>query len=329
MSSPTRDELLGYLLGALEPEQHERVADELEQDPELRAAIRKLEACVGRLGLAERASHFDPPANLAARTCQLVAAKRRPALVMRPAKDYATGAKRYTWADMTIAACALIVAGAMLFPAVLHSRTQAQIASCQNNLRYAGYGFHDFSDRQPDGSFPAPEAAGNRAVAGVYAAHLNDNGMVPSPSVFLCPAAQTFRRTTGYRPPTLVELDRATGVVLAALHRMMGGDYGANLGYTQDGQLQRPCNSRRSNYPILADTPSDSQQGRRSANHGGRGQNVLYEDGHVQFLIIIPSRELPDDPYHNRDGFVAAGVDCHDSCLGCSHDRPMPGLANP
>lgn len=324
MSSSSRDQLLGFVLGALEPHEHEQVEGALARDPALREEVRKLEACVGRLGLADKADHVEPPADLVARTCQLVAAQQRPALVLRPAKEAAAASRRYTWADLAVAACALITAGAMLFPALAYSRGQAQIAGCQNNLRNVGFALQDFSQRQPDGSFPTPELTGNRSAAGVYAVHLMENGFVSSPSMFLCPGAQSLRPTPGYHPPTLAELDRAIGAALIALQRSMGGDFGANLGYTQDGQLRRACNSRRANFAIVGDAPSDSQQGRRSSNHAGRGQNVLYEDGHVRLVIIIPSPEVLDDPLHNRDGYVAAGLDCEDSCLGRSHDRPMP-----
>lgn len=322
MSSPTRDELLGYLLGALDPQQHEQVADELEQDHELRAEIRKLEACVGRLGLADRADHYDPPANLAARTCQLVAKERGPALVMRPAKDYGAGARRYTWADMLVAACALVTGGAMLFPAIVHSRNQSQVATCQNHMRYAGFGMHDFSDRQADRAFPAPEAAGNRAAAGVFAVHLNDGRHVPSPAVFQCPSAQSVHPTADFRLPTLPQLDAAKGEELKTMQRHMGGDFGANMGFLKNGKLCSPCNARRPNYPLLSDAPSNAQPGRRSANHGGRGQNVFFEDGHVKF--VSNKIDLPDDMFHNRLGAVAAGLDCEDACLGCSQDSPMP-----
>lgn len=323
MSSSSRDQLLGYLLGALEPEEHEQIADALARDPALREEMRRLESCVGRLGLADKTEYLEPPPDLVARTCQLVASQRRPVLVLRPTREAAAASRRYTWADLTVAACALITAGAMLFPALAYSRGQAQIAGCQNNLRHVGFALQDFTERQPDNAFPTPELTGNRSAAGVYTVHLNEGGFVRSPKVFLCPGAQNVRPTPGYHPPTFAELDRAIGAALVALQRSMGGDFGANLGYTEGGELRRPCNLRRTSFAIVGDAPSDSQQGRRSSNHAGRGQNVLYEDGHVRLVIIIPSPEDLDDPLHNRDGYVAAGLDCNDSCLGRSHDRPM------
>ena len=325
MSSKSRDQLLGYVLGALEPEQHELLAHELENDPELREAIRKLEACVQQLGLNEQAAHLDPPGDLAARTCQVVAAVRKPRPVLRPARhEPGWGSRRYSWADMVVAACALLVAVAVLVPSLLYSRVQAQNLACQNNLRELGKAYLQYSSLQPDGSFPAPEATGNRAVAGVYAPMLIEHKLVESPAVFLCPSAQRIRPMPDFRPPTLAELDAAKGEILAAMQQMMGGDYGAHMGYTLDGKLQRPCNSRRAGFVIIADAPSDSQQGRRSANHGGRGLNVVCEDGQVRFLVDID--DLADDPFFNRAGLVAAGIDCDDSCVGRSHDRPLPVL---
>ena len=57
-----------------------------------------------------------------------------------------------------------------------------------------------------------------------------------------------------------------------------------------------------------------------SLNHGGRGQNVLFHDGHVEFCV---SRLVGgDDIYLNRDMKVAAGVGCSDAVLGSSAPRP-------
>jgi hypothetical protein len=61
-----------------------------------------------------------------------------------------------------------------------------------------------------------------------------------------------------------------------------------------------------------------------SANHHPRGQNVLYEDGHVQFLCLALVDGAIDDPFHNREGWIAAGVDQEDTVLGVSWDPPLP-----
>jgi len=327
MSSPSREHLLGYLLGALERTEHEQVELELDQDPMLRAELQRLERCVIRLGLEDQPRSFDPPMGLAARTCEYVSLQSRPAVerrsVLSPA-GHSEARRRFTWSDLVVAAAVLVAAASLFFPAIGYSRIQAQIATCQNQMRLVGRGMHDFSDLQPDHSFPGPEASGNRSVAGVVAPLLVSHQLVRDPQVFICPASNAARQTKAFRVPDLKELDRASGMALAALQEVMGGDYGYNMGYTRDGQLVRPCNLRRGHYVLAADAPSDAQPGRVSANHRGRGQNVLYEDGHVQFIVRLDGSDLTDDPFHNRDGRVAAGLDCDDAVLGASAYRPMP-----
>ena len=67
--------------------------------------------------------------------------------------------------------------------------------------------------------------------------------------------------------------------------------------------------------------------GRQSANHGGRGQNVLFEDGSIRFIRHVPDPpHLPDDPFHNLDGEVAAGRAFDDAVIGASSDRPIPQI---
>lgn len=327
MSSPSREHLLGYLLGALERADQEQVESELDQNPALRAELDRLNSHLGQLGMDQAPRHFEPPFGLAVRTCQFVAARGQPVVMQAEAvaAQYGMdGQRRLSWSDFVVAAAVLVAAASLFFPALSSSRFHAQVAACQNHLRYVGFGLQQFSERQPDGSFPGPESEGNRAVAGVVAPILVGHGLVPGPRVFLCPSSQVVRRSTGFHMPTPEELDTASGAALLALQRTMGGDYGYNMGYTQEGKLVQPCNSRRSQYVLVADAPSNLQPKRVSSNHRGRGQNVLYEDGHVRFVVLLPSPHLPDDPYHNREGWVAAGLDCDDAVLGASADRPIP-----
>jgi len=326
MSQLSREHLLGYLLGALDRTDHEQLEADLDHDPQLRAELDRLSASVRRLGLDEEPRRYEPPVGLAERTCQFVAAQSEPLVTRSAALSSYYGAeqqRRMTWYDMMTAAAVLVIAASLFFPAVSFSRFQSQIASCQNHLRLIGLGMHGFSDAQPDQSFPGPEPEGNRAAAGVVASLLVANQFADS-QTFLCPGSQERRRVTDFRVPLPPELDAAVGKELTAMQHSMGGDYGYNLGYVVDGKLQRPCNSRRGQYVLVADAPSNIQLNRVSSNHRGRGQNVLYEDGHVQFIAQFPSPHLPDDPYHNREGWVSAGLDRDDAVLGASGDHPLP-----
>jgi hypothetical protein len=327
MTSPSRDQLLGYLLGALERAEQERIDAELDQNDALRAEMRRLQVCVSRLGLDSHPQQFDPPPGLAQKTCELVAARAESSAVTpasRTTERAVEPQRRFTWSDLLVAAAALIVAAALFFPSLEYSRFNAQVAVCQNQLRFIGAGLQEFSDRQPDHGFPGPEPSGPRAAAGVIAPVLVSHQLVTDSRVFLCPSSPAKRLAGKFHVPLLDELDQLSGPDLAAAQRLMGGDYGYNMGYVSDGKLLRACNFRRDQYILVADAPSDYQPGRVSANHRGRGQNVLYEDGHVQFLPQLPSPKLLDDPYHNREGWVAAGLDRDDAVLGASADRPMP-----
>jgi hypothetical protein len=257
------------------------------------------------------------------RTCRYVAAQTEPLVTRSAALSSYYGAeqqRRMTWYDMMTAAAVLVVAVSLFFPAVSFSRFQSQIASCQNHLRRR-LRMHSFAMQLQ--TLSRPQQEGNQASAGVVASLLVANQFADS-TAFLCPGSQQRRRVANFRVPLPQELDAAAGTQLTAMQHSMGGDFGYNLGYVVDGKLQPPCNSGRGQYVLVADAPSNTQLHRVSNNHRGRGQNVLCEDGHVEFIRQIPSPHLPDDPYHNREGWVSAGLDREDAVLGASGDHPLP-----
>jgi uncharacterized protein DUF1559 len=318
MTTPSREHLLGYLLGALEPTEQEQVEAELDLNPALRAELDRLGGCVRGLGLGEQPPSFEPPQGLAARTCRFIAAQSQPAAVSAPPR-------RFRWADLVAVAAVLVIGISLFFPWLVNSHIASQIAACENNLRQLGVALQDYSNRH--GSFPWPEGSGPRAAAGIYAPTLVTFEQLPH-TVFLCPSSSLARGRGEFRVPTLDELDQATGPTLVALQNSMGGDYGYTLGYIEGGKLQKPRSGGRPMFPILADAPSDTLPGRVSANHRGQGQNLLCEDGHVRYLVKVPSAELLDDPFHNRDGRVAAGLDRDDAVIGTSGDALLPVLIN-
>jgi anti-sigma-K factor RskA len=65
-----RDELVGYLLGALEPDEHARVEEYLKSDPEGTGLLEKLRRTLALLQ-ADAGEH-DPPLDLAQRTLRRI-----------------------------------------------------------------------------------------------------------------------------------------------------------------------------------------------------------------------------------------------------------------
>ena len=103
----------------------------------------------------------------------------------------------------------------------------------------------------------------------------------------------------------------------------MGGSYAYNLGFVENGVYQSAKFAGRANYPIFSDAPAGNSNERPTKNHRRRGQNILCEDNCVRFVVGLPA-EWSDDPYRNRSGIVAAGVDCTDAVLGESGAQPLP-----
>jgi hypothetical protein len=333
--SATREHLLGYLLGALDAAEHDAVERELAANPQLAEELARLSQTVGRWGLTDEPEMFDSPAGLAARTCHFVAREARPqvelagseharaAFSLPSASDYAES-RRFTWADLLVAAAVLVAGFAVLFPALSNSRFQAQMIACQDRMRTLGVALHQHASFDAMHWFPRIERDGNRGVAGAYAPILVDQRLVLDPRTFVCPSSDLAAHLERLQIPSLDQLDAANGQLLADYHGSMGGSYGYSFGFIKEGDLLPQCDLRRPNHVILADAPQPGQPGRASLNHGGCGQNLLCEDGHVKWLPALPSTALADDPFHNRNGDAAAGLDCDDASLGASHERPLP-----
>jgi anti-sigma factor RsiW len=328
MSHPTREDLLGYLLGALERTEHEQVERHLAEHPELHEELAALQRWVDAIGLAEEPAELEPPKGLAERACQIVSLSASSDVTVQTRSQHRASMlevrRHFSLADVLVAAAVMVAAVTLFFPALASSRFQANVAACQNRLRHLGSAAQAYADFQPDRSFPAVQLVGNRAAAGVYAPTLASGQFVDDPRLFVCPSSELADNLDGWEVPSLEALDKATGPTLDKYRKTMGGSYGYNLGYLKDGELKPPANEHRSHFALLADAPSDDQPNRRTANHEGRGQNVLYEDGHVAFLTTLPLPRSADDPFHNRHGAVAAGVDRDDAVLGRSADPPMP-----
>src|SRR5690349_17686735 len=112
MSSPSREHLLGYLLGALSPDELEQVESEIERNPALRTEMRQLRACVENVGLAEERATYEPPAGLAERTCRYVAdAARRVHLPTgRSTGQDVERERHFTWSDFVTIAAVIVAA---------------------------------------------------------------------------------------------------------------------------------------------------------------------------------------------------------------------------
>jgi hypothetical protein len=319
------ENLVGYLLKALEPEEQREVERYLQTHP---GADKRLEELQRGLDLLSRdAGDDEPPSWLWVRALARVAEHKCQTLPAAPAvAAHAAPAGRSGWwrrADVLVAALLLVVIGALVVAWVARFRVDSQVVACQNNLRQFYQALVDYADRN-NGDFPRVEPAPPKNFAGSFVPALNEAHMMPPGLSVNCPGDPP-------RPPsalTFGDLDRMyqdRPDEFASTIRGLAGCYAYSLGYRDPGTMRLfGLNSSMDGHiPLMADAPpcqggNDVLPG-NSINHHGKGQNVLCIDGHVEFRT---NRTF--DPYLNGAGRVAAGTNPFDSPVARSDAVPLP-----
>ena len=320
-----RQQVLDYLLGALDDSEAEAVESRLESEPRYRQALPWAEGEIARLRLLRR--EVFPPRGLAERTCRFVFDPSRrlrgacPLRLMTPVPAMPHGGRRLNWADAGVAAAIFLIAGLLVLPAINGTRFHARVMTCQNNLRQVGQALTEYSHKNHD-VFPVVPTEGNLAAAGVYAPILTQDGFLTEAETVVRPESVQAREK-GFRVPSLDELRSAGGRQLAEIQQKMGGSYGYCLGYFDHGIYQPTRNLNREYFAIMADAPSNDHPDHQSDNHGGVGQNVLFEDVHVEFCSTTRPGDGGDDIYSNDNHQVAPGLNRDDAVIASSGTAPI------
>lgn len=346
------DELLGYLQGAMQPAEREAFERRLAVDDELRRRCELIRESLREIVAAEspvldRHPAFDPPAGLARRTCEFVAQLRaqeaaiffsakgaargrkvavrapaEPAYVMGAVADEEAG-RRWRLSDWVTVGGLALAASLLLFPGLAAWRYQRHVTACQERMHRLGTALVDYSRKHGD-VFPEVPLDGPLSHAGIYAPRLLEAGLIRDASDVICPGSALSAEAV--RVPRLEELQRADAAQEAELAARMGGGYGYALGYVEDGKYHAVRNLNRANFAVLADAPSHGTSDKcalGSLNHGCGGQNVLFEDGHAEFLNRCKLQRQGDELFRNAAGFVGAGIGRDDVVIGASEARPL------
>ena len=344
MKHPSQEDLLGYVLGALDAQEHRDLQLTIDQNPEIEEELLRIKSSLMPLDELDTAG---PRAGLARRTCEAVANWEKTKLhsdsaPVSPADLSALGlapethstlteaespkirpaiSERLlhptTWSvpDVLVGMALLAICAGILFPTISYARNNSRIMACQNNLRQIGVAMMDYSSIN-DGNFIAIPDAGNLAASGCYAPILKDAGLVEDDSVFSCagiaadaPPVHIAARNQIESAENEYEIDH--------YRRTMGGHFGYTMGYCENEKYCAPRYLGRTNIVLLADQPSSDLAGRRSSNHNGNGQNCLFEDGCVKF---IKGHALASDAIFENDyGIVAPGSHQGDNVIAPSH----------
>ncbi len=314
MTNSSREDLLGYMLGALDATETQEIENQIQQNTELQKELEELELMVAPLENLE-----TPPApsvGLARRTIEYVAGKSR-STTMTPSVDLSSEARGWSLTDFLVGALTIAILAAIAIPTINYARFNSRITHCKDNLRQVGNALFLYQEISEDGSYvPIPTSPQDKLnVAGAYAPILLDSGLVDRDEVFYC---DQYRGPI----PTTRQIQNACGPRLAEYRRNMGGDYGYNLGYYDGDRYCVPRNRRRCNFAVLSDRPDPSAPGRASQNHNGVGQVVWFEDGSIRFMkeTVTP---CGDYIFENESGECGPGVCCSDACIGQSSASPI------
>ncbi len=308
-----REQLLGFLTESLSEEEHALVKQRLEDDPELQREAALLDTVLEPLRSDDLA--LAAPQGLARRTCDRIP---RPESV-----ELRSSTGNWRLAD-TLVAGGIVAAAAMLFfPALMSSRAVARLDACGNNMHYLHTALVDYADSH-SGRFPEILPTGNQSFAGIYAVRLAESGLIDHARRLVCPSSSLADEQATFRVPTSAQLASASGAQLHALQSTAGGSYGYTMGYIAGGSYRATRNLGRRFFALMADVFDPSEGKPQSSNHGGCGQNVLFEDGHVVYLTSCCAEGCCDDFFRNDRGHISAGIHRDDSVIGHSAASPWP-----
>jgi hypothetical protein len=328
------ENLVGYLLKALDPVSEREVEAYLQSHPEAQRQLELLSRGLAPLA-ADRGNPESPP-TLRVRTLARVAEYRCAAVVYLPqappVRSRTSGRSWWARADILVAACVLLLVLPFIPPGIVYVQQLHNQTACENNLRRFYQAFVSYSDHH-NGNLPKVEKDPPRNFAGVFIPVLHDAGVLDSELSVACPA-------NGRRPPADISLEMLADLAVknpaeyAELKRLMACCYAYSLGYADDkGHLYGVrCQAGNDGLPIMADKPPFDQQtdaavtatSGNSKNHGGRGQNVLYLGGYVKFRTSRNVGINGDDIYLNEKNQPFAGTNPNDASLGSSWFRPSP-----
>jgi hypothetical protein len=284
----TMDEnLIGYLLNALEPDERLRVEEYLRDHPE---ATRKLEML--RSALAPLESDREqpaPPAGLVERTMARIKDAIVKPRIRVPLLDGGPDFSRSRWrpVDVLVGCCILLLLGGIGTSGVMQVRQARDRTECQNNMRN-GYGaFTSYANLHHEG-LPMISNRPPNNRAGAFVTMLTESGQLPPQIRLVCPGTQTV--TYAYYLP----------------YRDAAGEL--------HGLMMGPHHGDPDTLPIMADVPQVQVH--------GRGFNVLFLGGMVRFSTSANIGIDGDDIFRNDLGNIAAGLRLPDSVLAASEYGP-------
>lgn len=338
----TREHWMGYLLGALDEDEQALVERQIAHNPQAAEELDQLRSHL--LLLSDGLDEAAPPPGLAARTCALL---ENPALLAQvvdtavPADEDAprpksrgtfeslgAGGSRFSLLDTVVALGVCIAAAFIFFPTLASSRTLASRLQCENNLRRVGVALQEFASANADHRYPTIAPHGPLSVAGAYAPQLLSDGFLRYPERLQCAEKKTMLGQQTL--PTVQQLLDAPQHDLEQMQAKLAAVYNYNLGIQKNGEVIGPEMRGRARYPVASDNLFVQGGAISPMAHADGRFNILFDDGHVEFIAL---EDLPGPMNHfflNDEGKVAAGLSEDDPVVAIGTAHPLattdPGL---
>jgi prepilin-type processing-associated H-X9-DG protein len=317
---PSAENLLGYLLDALDEKGRREIEAYLANSDRAQQRLELLRRALEPLAADQEAPVPSPDLyyRTLARVAEYACLRDLPhaPVLSRVQVHYRP---RWRRAEVLVAASIFLVALGAAVTAAQHLYNSSALVECKNNLRVfytALRAYHEDHKHFPDVTTEAPHNA-----AGMVVPILVNAGVLNSTDVSVrCPG-------NGAASPCPVSYDDTKDLTADEFRtvapRLMSW-YAYSLGYLdEDGSYHAPhlLGGLDALIPLMSDRAPYWNDRGNSPNHGGTGQNVLFQDGHAEYLTTRSLR-FDDDIFLNRSHEEHAGRSFYDSCLGRSASQP-------
>ncbi len=358
MKNPSQENLLGYVLGALDAQEQRDIQQTIDANPEIEEQLIKIKGDLLPLDCLDSSA---PQPGLARRTLESVAiwqnssslapTSNSPSPLAQSVMDAIDSAEASnepesesskprlrvsisdrllhpnTWSlpDVLVGTAFLAIFAGLLLPAISYVRFQSRIVVCDSNLQTFGKGLITYTNAN-EGRFVTIPRGSQLVSVGYIGPVLKDAGLLEDDSVLACPGIASSRPPVNI--PTCEQIEAAKTLVELDYYRQNSlGHFGFSMGHKINGAYQPPrvCGTslRGVSYVIIAgDRPSANMPGRASMNHSNHGQNILFEDGSTRYVVGHSYGE--DAIFENDYGFVGPGSHFGDSVIAAAHLRPLP-----
>jgi len=175
--------------------------------------------------------------------------------------------KGFTLIELLVVIAIIGILAGILLPVLSRARESARKTQCMSNIKQIGMGLIMYANENNE-LFPSDSAytGGSPAMRGLnllYDTYISDN------RVFNCPSDTTVTDATNSGVSTSI----------------IGGTEAFTSTQCSYGYDRAHNQADDADVALAADRPPATPSATASsANHNGRGQNVVYVDGHVEFV---------------------------------------------